>query len=170
MKLPEHELYRHLNAPHHQNERESTSYLLWPNTVLARLLTSEEIHLTTRFLKLIRSQSKSSSLSNLQNVLKRVKGGVDPQAESEDLAKKYATYDPDSRSEFLSRLQTFKLVTYSSKPSQIDAVAAARCGWFNEGMSRIDSCLARLNMLYRQRKVDVQNMQSYLDHATQAYI
>lgn len=80
---------------------------------------------------------KSSSMSNLQNVLKRVKGGTDANVEAEDPAKKYATYDPDSRADFLARLQTFKLVTYSSKPSQIDAVAAARCGWFNEGKEQL---------------------------------
>jgi hypothetical protein len=58
---------------------------------------------------------------------------VDP----EETEKKYATYDPDSRTDFLARLHTFKLVSYSSKPPQIDAVAAARCGWFNEGTSRL---------------------------------
>lgn len=52
---------------------------------------------------------------------------------------KYPNYNPSSRSDFMARLQTFKLLTYSSKPPEIDAVAAARCGWFNEGIP----CLMR---------------------------
>jgi hypothetical protein len=48
-------------------------------------------------------------------------------------ASKNSIYDPASRTDFLARLQTFKLMTYSSKPPDIDAVAAARCGWYNEG-------------------------------------
>lgn len=82
--------------------------------------------------------SRSASLSNLQKVLKRAKqstseGAGSTVVDGENADKKYATYDPDSRADFLSRLQTFKLVSYTSKPPQIDAVAAARYGWFNEG-------------------------------------
>lgn len=40
-------------------------------------------------------------------------------------------YDPDSRIGFLTRLHTYKLMTYSSKPPEIDSVAASRCGWRN---------------------------------------
>lgn len=42
-------------------------------------------------------------------------------------------YRPSSASDFLERLSTFKLSTYRDKPTAIDAVAAARCGWRNEG-------------------------------------
>ncbi|GAB1521939.1 hypothetical protein RhiTH_005038 [Rhizoctonia solani] len=42
-------------------------------------------------------------------------------------------YRPASVSDFLERLSTFKLSTYRDKPAAIDAVAAARCGWRNEG-------------------------------------
>jgi hypothetical protein len=42
-------------------------------------------------------------------------------------------YDPDSRIDFLTRLHTYKLMTYSSKPPEIDSVAASRCGWRNDG-------------------------------------
>ncbi|CAE6416321.1 unnamed protein product [Rhizoctonia solani] len=42
-------------------------------------------------------------------------------------------YRPSSASDFLERLATFKLSTYRDKPAAIDAVAAARCGWRNEG-------------------------------------
>ncbi|KAL5504270.1 hypothetical protein ACEPAH_8344 [Sanghuangporus vaninii] len=46
-------------------------------------------------------------------------------------------YRPSSTASFLSRLATFKLSTYSSKPSSIDAVAAAKAGWINEGKERL---------------------------------
>ena len=42
-------------------------------------------------------------------------------------------YNPDSRNGFLTRLYTYKLVTYGSKPPEIDSVAASRYGWKNEG-------------------------------------
>jgi hypothetical protein len=37
----------------------------------------------------------------------------------------------------LSRLSTFKLATYANKPQQIDAVAASKCGWTNDGKDRL---------------------------------
>ncbi|KAH9031783.1 zf-C3HC-domain-containing protein [Lactarius pseudohatsudake] len=40
-------------------------------------------------------------------------------------------------SNLLERLATYKLNTYSNKPSAIDAVAAARCGWVNDGKDRL---------------------------------
>lgn len=46
-------------------------------------------------------------------------------------------YRPSSMPSFLSRLSTFKLSTYSNKPSAIDAVAAAKCGWVNDGKDRL---------------------------------
>ncbi|KAF6754531.1 C3HC zinc finger-like-domain-containing protein [Ephemerocybe angulata] len=48
-----------------------------------------------------------------------------------------AEYRPSSLQSFLSRLETFKLSTYSNKPSSIDPVAAARCGWTNDGKDRL---------------------------------
>lgn len=53
-------------------------------------------------------------------------------------------YRPTSVGDFLSRLSTFKLATYRDKPRGTDAVAAARCGWKNDGQDRLvcDSCLA----------------------------
>jgi len=42
-------------------------------------------------------------------------------------------YDPHSRIGFLTRLHTYKLTTYNSKPYEIDSVAASRCGWHNDG-------------------------------------
>ncbi|KAJ7475758.1 hypothetical protein FB451DRAFT_1034350, partial [Mycena latifolia] len=48
-----------------------------------------------------------------------------------------AEYRPSSIPSFLARLATFKLATYANKPSQIDAVAAAKCGWVNDGKDRL---------------------------------
>ncbi|KAI0779112.1 C3HC zinc finger-like-domain-containing protein, partial [Irpex lacteus] len=46
-------------------------------------------------------------------------------------------YRPSSTSSFLQRLATYKLTTYANKPSAIDAVAAAKCGWVNDGKDRL---------------------------------
>ncbi|KAG9224840.1 hypothetical protein CCMSSC00406_0002009 [Pleurotus cornucopiae] len=46
-------------------------------------------------------------------------------------------YRPSSTPSFLSRLATFKLTTYANKPAPIDAVAAAKCGWINDGKDRL---------------------------------
>ena len=46
-------------------------------------------------------------------------------------------YRPSSISSFLSRLASYKLSTYANKPPAIDAVAAAKCGWLNEGKDRL---------------------------------
>ncbi|KAJ7104250.1 C3HC zinc finger-like-domain-containing protein [Mycena belliarum] len=48
-----------------------------------------------------------------------------------------AEYRPSSIPSFLARLATFKLATYANKPPQIDAVAAAKCGWVNDGKDRL---------------------------------
>ncbi|KDQ59369.1 hypothetical protein JAAARDRAFT_192884 [Jaapia argillacea MUCL 33604] len=49
----------------------------------------------------------------------------------------YGDYRPSSTQSFMLRLGTFKLPTYSSKPSAIDAVAVAKCGWMNDGKERL---------------------------------
>ncbi|KAF5367536.1 hypothetical protein D9758_003813 [Tetrapyrgos nigripes] len=46
-------------------------------------------------------------------------------------------YRPSSITSFLARLSTYKLATYANKPSAIDAVAAAKCGWVNDGKDRL---------------------------------
>ncbi|KIJ66697.1 hypothetical protein HYDPIDRAFT_26126 [Hydnomerulius pinastri MD-312] len=46
-------------------------------------------------------------------------------------------YRPSSTQSFLSRLATYKITTYANKPPQIDAVAAAKCGWINDGKDRL---------------------------------
>ncbi|KAF8149825.1 zf-C3HC-domain-containing protein [Crassisporium funariophilum] len=48
-----------------------------------------------------------------------------------------AEYRPSSLSSFLSRLATYKLATYANKPASIDAVAASKCGWINDGQDRL---------------------------------
>ncbi|KAG8807714.1 hypothetical protein FRC17_004299, partial [Serendipita sp. 399] len=81
---------------------------------------------------------KTTSLSNLQKVIMRAKAGISLHAgQTNDVDTKMSTYDPSSRDAFLTRLQTFRLLTYSSRPPEIDAVAAALCGWFNEADSNL---------------------------------
>ncbi|OBZ72050.1 hypothetical protein A0H81_07767 [Grifola frondosa] len=46
-------------------------------------------------------------------------------------------YRPSSTASFLTRLATYKLSTYANKPPAIDAVAAAKCGWVNDGKDRL---------------------------------
>lgn len=46
-------------------------------------------------------------------------------------------YRPDSSSDFLERLATYKLTTYRDKPSEINAVAASKAGWVNDGKERL---------------------------------
>ncbi|KIK62407.1 hypothetical protein GYMLUDRAFT_497978 [Collybiopsis luxurians FD-317 M1] len=48
-----------------------------------------------------------------------------------------ANYRPSSVPSFLGRLETFKLATYANKPPALDAVAAAKCGWINDGKDRL---------------------------------
>ncbi|KIJ52508.1 hypothetical protein M422DRAFT_64965 [Sphaerobolus stellatus SS14] len=51
----------------------------------------------------------------------------------DDSSKMVPDYSPGSTDVFLKRLATYHHSTYSSKPRQIDAVAAAKAGWVNEG-------------------------------------
>ncbi|KAI0775329.1 zf-C3HC-domain-containing protein [Trametes elegans] len=46
-------------------------------------------------------------------------------------------YRPSSVTSFLARLSTYKLATYGNKPPAIDAVAASKCGWMNDGKDRL---------------------------------
>ncbi|KAI0359997.1 zf-C3HC-domain-containing protein [Trametes cingulata] len=46
-------------------------------------------------------------------------------------------YRPSSTASFLARLSTYKLSTYGNKPPAIDAVAASKCGWVNDGKDRL---------------------------------
>lgn len=46
-------------------------------------------------------------------------------------------YRPESSEDFLARLATFKITTYRDKPPEIDAVAAAKAGWVNDGKERL---------------------------------
>ncbi|KAI0705782.1 C3HC zinc finger-like-domain-containing protein [Cerioporus squamosus] len=60
-------------------------------------------------------------------------GSKPPQTSASSLSD----YRPSSTQSFLSRLSTYKLSTYGNKPAAIDAVAAAKCGWINEGKDRL---------------------------------
>ncbi|KAI0267747.1 C3HC zinc finger-like-domain-containing protein [Gloeopeniophorella convolvens] len=52
-------------------------------------------------------------------------------------------YRPSSTESLLERLVTYRLGTYANKPRAIDALAAARCGWVNDGKDRLVCGLCR---------------------------
>ena len=56
---------------------------------------------------------------------------------SPDSSSPGSDYRPSSTASFITRLATFKLTTYANKPPAIDAVAAAKCGWINDGKDRL---------------------------------
>ncbi|KAI5116396.1 hypothetical protein M0805_005864 [Coniferiporia weirii] len=60
-------------------------------------------------------------------------------------------YSPSSVTSFLSRLSSFKLSTYSNKPSAIDAVAASRAGWVNDGKDRLACGMCRSSWFVASR-------------------
>ncbi|KAK2460979.1 hypothetical protein APHAL10511_007449 [Amanita phalloides] len=63
-----------------------------------------------------------------------------------------AEYRPSSVSSFLARLATFKLSTYSNKPVAIDAVAASKCGWINDGKDRLVCSLCKSSWVVARRE------------------
>ncbi|KAJ6607412.1 C3HC zinc finger-like-domain-containing protein [Mycena sp. CBHHK59/15] len=63
-----------------------------------------------------------------------------------------AEYRPSSIPSFLARLATFKLVTYANKPPQLDAVAAAKCGWVNDGKDRLVCGLCGVSWVVASRE------------------
>lgn len=65
------------------------------------------------------------------------KPGHPPLSSIQSPAAPGSDYRPSSTGSFISRLATFKLTTYANKPAAIDAVAAAKCGWTNEGKDRL---------------------------------
>ena len=60
-------------------------------------------------------------------------------------------FRPSSTTSFLARLATYKLSTYSSKPSQVDAVAASKAGWTNEGKERLVCGLCKASWVLAPR-------------------
>lgn len=60
-------------------------------------------------------------------------------------------YRPSSTASFLGRLATFKLSTYSMKPSAIDAVAASKAGWVNEGKERLACGICKVTWVLASR-------------------
>ncbi|TFK49977.1 zf-C3HC-domain-containing protein [Heliocybe sulcata] len=92
--------------------------------------------------------SKSESLSKaphlsaiLSRAASRTKKALPFRFSSDDAAipssPSYGEYRPSSTQSFMLRLATYKLPTYSNKPGAIDAVAAAKCGWINDGKERL---------------------------------
>lgn len=60
-------------------------------------------------------------------------------------------YSPSSLPSFLSRLSTYKLSTYATKPSYVDAVSAAQAGWINEGKDRLVCCVCHASFVVANR-------------------
>ncbi|KAH9003036.1 zf-C3HC-domain-containing protein [Lactarius hatsudake] len=61
-------------------------------------------------------------------------------------------YRPSSTQSLLERLATYKLNTYANKPSAIDAVAAAKCGWVNDGKDRLVCGLCKASWVLAGRE------------------
>ncbi|KAF8591049.1 zf-C3HC-domain-containing protein [Ramaria rubella] len=83
------------------------------------------------------STSKAPSTPTLTALLTRARSRKSrkplPMLQLSQTSSATPEYSPGSTDAFLQRLSTFNLSTYPSKPPQIDAVAASKNGWINEG-------------------------------------
>lgn len=61
-------------------------------------------------------------------------------------------YRPSSTQSLLERLATYKLNTYANKPPAIDALAAAKCGWVNDGKDRLVCGVCRVSWVLAGRE------------------
>jgi C3HC zinc finger-like len=61
-------------------------------------------------------------------------------------------YRPSSTQSLLERLVTYKLNTYANKPPAIDALAAAKCGWVNDGKDRLVCGVCRASWVLAGRE------------------
>ena len=61
-------------------------------------------------------------------------------------------YRPSSTQSLLERLATYKLNTYSDKPPAIDALAAAKCRWVNDGKDRLVCVTCRASWVLAGRE------------------
>ncbi len=61
-------------------------------------------------------------------------------------------YRPSSTQSLLERLATYKLNTYANKPPAIDALAAAKCGWVNDGKDRLVCGICRASWVLAGRE------------------
>ncbi|KAI9511817.1 C3HC zinc finger-like-domain-containing protein [Russula earlei] len=61
-------------------------------------------------------------------------------------------YRPSSTQSLLERLATYKLNTYANKPPVIDALAAAKCGWSNDGKDRLVCGICRASWVLAGRE------------------
>ncbi|KAI6013449.1 hypothetical protein BKA83DRAFT_682179, partial [Pisolithus microcarpus] len=75
------------------------------------------------------SHSSQSSPSNSKSVIFKHLSAPPVHAKSQ--------YRSSSTQPFCSRLATHNLATYANKPSQIDAMAAVKCGWLKDGKDRL---------------------------------
>jgi len=61
-------------------------------------------------------------------------------------------YRPSSTQSLLERLATYKLNTYANKPPAIDALAAVKCGWVNDGKDRLVCGICRASWVLAGRE------------------
>lgn len=71
-----------------------------------------------------------SSLLSRSRKAKKPKVHLNP---NESTSSFIPEYSPGSTEAFLKRLATYHHATYPSKPQPIDAVAASKAGWINDG-------------------------------------
>ncbi|KAG8934762.1 hypothetical protein FRC01_000443 [Tulasnella sp. 417] len=86
--------------------------------------------------------SRTSSIYASLSKYKLFRSSPSSKAPTRTISSPYALaskppYRPESSEDFLSRLSTFRITTYRDKPVEIDAVAAAKAGWVNDGKERL---------------------------------
>ena len=97
-----------------------------------RILTLSVIHLNHGSLPPLKTTSTPTLTALLSRA--RSKKHATPLSISQYMTSSTRPeYSPGSTDAFLQRLSTFSFSTYTSKPPQIDAVAASKAGWVNEG-------------------------------------
>ncbi|KAG9049118.1 hypothetical protein FS837_011130 [Tulasnella sp. UAMH 9824] len=86
--------------------------------------------------------SRTSSIYASLSKYKIFRSSTSSKAPTRTISAPYALaskppYRPESSEDFLARLATFRITTYRDKPAEIDAVAAAKAGWVNDGKERL---------------------------------
>ncbi|KAG8897466.1 hypothetical protein FRC00_004224 [Tulasnella sp. 408] len=86
--------------------------------------------------------SRTSSIYASLSKYKIFRSSPSSKAPTRTISSPYALaskppYRPESSEDFLARLATYRITTYRDKPAEIDAVAAAKAGWVNDGKERL---------------------------------
>jgi hypothetical protein len=132
------------------------SALVTPTTVLPPKRPRRSLYASLSSMSVDKSSASNSVVTpTLSAILaRRSKKPVSPSSfnpgsiSSETLSYGYR---PSSTPSFLSRLLTYKLSTYSNKPTPINAVAASRAGWINEGKDRLLCCICHASFVLADR-------------------